>query len=67
MADDLREGRFLDVDRLPEAAPQKTYTQLRQGQIYIQQLHTQPEFEAPGGLEGRGHQARPPRRSEVPA
>jgi hypothetical protein len=50
MADDLREGRFLAVDRLPETARQKTYAQLRQGQIYIQQLHTQPEVQVPGGL-----------------
>jgi hypothetical protein len=50
MANDLREGRFLVVDHLPEATRQETYTRLRQGQIYIQQLHTQPEVQAPGGL-----------------
>ena len=53
MADDLREGRFLELDRLFEAARQKTYTELRQGQLYIQQLHTQSggkPVQVPGGL-----------------
>jgi hypothetical protein len=53
MADDLREGRFLAVDRLPDTARQETYIQLRQGQIYIQQLHTQLDgrpVQVPSGL-----------------
>jgi hypothetical protein len=53
MADDLREGRFLAIDRLTSTVRQKTYAQLRQGQIYIQQLHTHAggkPIQVPGGL-----------------
>jgi len=53
MADDLQEGRFLIVDRLPETARQETYARLRQGQIHIQRLHTQQDgktIQVPDGL-----------------
>jgi hypothetical protein len=53
MADDLRVGRFLVVDRLPTGARQEAYMQLRQGRIYIEQLHTKEDgksIQVPGGL-----------------
>jgi len=53
MADDLREDRFLAIDRLTSTVRQKTYAQLRQGQTYIQQLHTHAggnPVQVPGGL-----------------
>jgi len=40
MAGDLSNGRFLAVDRLPDARRKQAYMQLRQGQLYIEQLHT---------------------------
>lgn len=52
-ADDLCAGHFLVVDRLPTPAGQQIYTQLRQGQIYIAQLHTKEDgrtIQVPGGL-----------------
>jgi hypothetical protein len=53
MADDLRDDRFLILDRLPEGRRQEAYARLREGQIYIEQLHTQEDgrpIHAPGGL-----------------
>jgi hypothetical protein len=53
MEDDLRVDRFLIVDRLPESERRKVYGQLHQGQIFIQELHTQEDrlpFRVPGGL-----------------
>jgi len=52
-ADDLRNGHFLIIDRLPEAARGETYARLRQGHIYIEQLHTKEDdrpIPIPGGL-----------------
>ena len=52
-ADDLRSGRFLVVDRLPEASRRETYARLQKGQIYIEQLHTNEDgrsIPVPGGL-----------------
>jgi hypothetical protein len=45
--------RFLVVDRLPDALREQTYGQLRQGQLYIEQLHATEDgrsIEIPGGL-----------------
>jgi hypothetical protein len=39
-ADDLRNGRFLVIDSLPDPSQQESYAKLRQGQLYIEQLHT---------------------------
>src|SRR5262249_10829769 len=39
-ADDFRNGRFLAIDGLLDPTRQETYMRLRQGQIYIEQLHT---------------------------
>jgi len=54
MADDLRSGHFLCIDRLPDVSRQETYAKLRHGQIYIEQLHTKEEdgksIQIPGGL-----------------
>ena len=53
MADDLATGRFLVVDSLPTPARQRIYMQLRQGQVYIEQLHTKEDakpIQTPGGL-----------------
>jgi hypothetical protein len=53
MADDLRQGDFLIIDRLPESRRNEIYSQLRQGQLYIQQLHTKEDGKAipvPNGL-----------------
>lgn len=52
-ADDLRKGHFLVIDGLPHPAIQETYARLRQGQIYIDQLHTKEDgrlIPIPGGL-----------------
>jgi hypothetical protein len=52
-ADDLRGNHFLIIDRFPEASRQETYAKLRQGQIYIEQLHTKEggrPIQIPGGL-----------------
>jgi hypothetical protein len=40
MADDLREHRFLFIDRLPENRRRAIDEQLREGKVDIQQLHT---------------------------
>jgi hypothetical protein len=53
MADDLRGGHFLFIDPLPDTSRQETYTKLRQGQIYIEQLHTKEDgksMQISGGL-----------------
>lgn len=53
MEDDLRDDRFLIVDRLPESERRKVYGQLHQGQIFIQELHTREDrlpFRIPSGL-----------------
>ncbi len=53
MENDLRDDRFLIVDRLPESERRKVYAQLHQGQVYIQELHTQEDnlpIRIPGGL-----------------
>ena len=43
MAEDLRHGRFLVPDELPESARQQAYSQLRQGQFHIEPLHTKED------------------------
>lgn len=40
MDDDLHDGCFLVIDRLPESARERAYTQLRQGHIFIERFHT---------------------------
>jgi hypothetical protein len=40
MDDDLRDGRFLLTDRLPEDKRMQAYADLRAGKFYIQPLHT---------------------------
>lgn len=53
MHDDLLLNHFLVVDLLPEPHRDEIYRQLRDGQIYIQQLHTQEEghgVRIPSGL-----------------
>jgi len=52
-ADDLRNGRFLVLDSLPDPARQESYAKLRQGQLYIEQLHLKENGHSipiPGGL-----------------
>jgi len=52
-ADDLRSGYFLVIDRLPDGSRQETYAKLRQGHIYIEELHTKKDgrpIPIPGGL-----------------
>jgi hypothetical protein len=51
--DDLRNGHFLVIDRLPDTPQQETYARVRQGQVCIEQLHTKGEgrlIPIPGGL-----------------
>lgn len=54
MAEELRGGApFLWVDRLPEPKRQNVYAQLRQGQLYIEQLETREDekrVKIPDGL-----------------
>jgi hypothetical protein len=53
MGDDVRANQFLVVDRLSNPASQAAYEQLRQGQIYIQELRTWDDghgIHIPGGL-----------------
>jgi len=53
MENDSRDGRFLIIDRLPDAARQQACLQLRQGRVYTEELHTNEDSEAvgvPGGL-----------------
>ena len=52
-ADDLRNSHFLIIDRLPDTPRQETYARVRQGQIYIEQLHIKEDGRSipiPGGL-----------------
>ena len=52
-ADDLHNGRFFVLDSLPEPARRESYAQLRQGQLYIEQLHLKENGHSipiPGGL-----------------
>jgi hypothetical protein len=39
MDDDVRHNQFLVVDGLPESRRQEAYDELKQGQIYIEELH----------------------------
>ncbi len=51
--DERLDGRYLAVDRLPDAQRRDAYDQLQHGQIVIQELHTQEDHLAiriPGGL-----------------
>ena len=51
--DDLRNGHFLVIDRVPDPFRQETYARLRQGEIYIEQLHTKEDgrpIPVPDGL-----------------
>ena len=53
MADDIRDGNFMIVDSLPDTARNQAYRQLRQRQLYIEQLRTQQSgksVQVPGGL-----------------
>ncbi len=50
---DLQENRFLAIDDLPDARRQEAYADLREGTIYIQELHTLDDgklIRVPGGL-----------------
>ena len=40
MDEDLREGRFLVVDRLPSEQRREVYASLRRGQVHIEQLYS---------------------------
>jgi hypothetical protein len=53
MEDDLRLNQFLVMDRLPDMQRKEAYTQLQQGQIYVEELHTQEDhhpIRIPSGL-----------------
>jgi len=43
MDEDLRLNQFLAIDRLPDSQRKEAYDQLQQGQIYIQELHSEEE------------------------
>jgi len=43
MDDDVRQGRFLAVDRLPEPRQREAYDRLRRGEIYVEALHGSDE------------------------
>src|ERR1700730_11454508 len=43
MENDVGLGQFLIVDRLPDLKRQQAYDQLRGGQVYIEELHTQED------------------------
>ena len=43
MDEDLRLNQFLAIDRLPDSQRNEAYDQLQQGQIYIQELHSEEE------------------------
>jgi hypothetical protein len=52
-ADDLRKGYFLIIDGLPDPVRREMYARLRQGEIYIEQIHTKEggrPIPIPGGL-----------------
>jgi hypothetical protein len=40
MDEDLREGRFLVVDRLPSEQRREVYASLRQGQVFVEQMYS---------------------------
>jgi len=53
MEDDVRLNQFLVIDRLPDSQRQEAYGQVRSGQIYIEEMHTEQEhhpISVPGGL-----------------
>jgi hypothetical protein len=53
MAEDLAEGRFLLIDRLPDARREQIYAQVRAGQMYIQELRAREDSKSipvPSGL-----------------
>ena len=53
MDDDVRLNQFLTIDRLPDLERQEAYDQLQQGQIHIEELHTQENhhpIHIPNGL-----------------
>jgi hypothetical protein len=53
MDSDLRSGHFLYLDSLPEEARLSTVAQIRQGELYIEQLHTMEDgmpLRAPSGM-----------------
>jgi hypothetical protein len=53
MDDDLRTNKFLFVDRLPASERQEAYDQLRDGQVYIQEvraLENQGRIRIPNGV-----------------
>ncbi len=54
MSDDLRDGNFLYMDSLPADRREKIYEQVRQGNMFIEQLHTLADdgrpIHIPGGL-----------------
>jgi hypothetical protein len=53
MDEDLRLDQFLAVDRLPDLERKEAYDQLQQGQVYIEELHTQEDHHSirvPSGL-----------------
>lgn len=52
-ADELRTGHFFVLDNLPDSKRQRIYTQLRQGEVYIEPLHTKQDgtlIRVPRGL-----------------
>lgn len=53
MEESVRDGRFLIFDRYPELRRREIYDQVRHGQIYIEELHTQENdhpIRIPSGL-----------------
>jgi len=53
MQDDLNNGGFLVIDRLPPSREPEACDRIRKGEIYIQQLHTREDgsaIEIPSGL-----------------
>jgi hypothetical protein len=53
MDNDVRLNQFLVMDRLPDLQRKEAYNQLQNGQVYIEELHTQQEQHAiliPSGL-----------------
>lgn len=53
MDDDLHVDQFLVMDRLPDAQRTEAYDQLKQGQVYIEELHTEQDHHSihiPSGL-----------------
>jgi hypothetical protein len=53
MGDDTRHDQFFIIDRLPDSQRKETYDQLQQGQIYVEEMHTQEDhhpIHIPNGL-----------------